>query len=906
MMSTKSALFMFSIILRFNVESQSVPTCIKSNNPVHAYNVNNLINDGWTECYSASYETYFEISTLITNCPMGDDIYLFIGAMETETSLTAYVGAFAPSSVISMITDSTTKATIPHLLLGTDYDIYWYNYKVNYYVKSLGFSPTADISLTAPWGGDEYDISSNDRLSWAYERGYRAGTNIDLHINGDIWHKNIYYKQCSTPLVPATHTDSSCIMSNNIVNNWHINTYLTNNGWRRCYDESYETITLINTVIDQCPMGDDYYVFMAVVPNFASTFIYLGAFAPSSVISSYTTSTTNAKIPDALENTEYSVYWYNHYLNSFGFAPIKDISLTFSAGGDQQDIDSDGSRVSWSNKGYGGYRTGIYSGLTTDYNWRKLLFYKQCTNTLTVQPQTLDGFCVMNNIVHGWNINANLINQGWNMCYLKEYWKSTDDVSKKGCPTGSNYYIFVGALPHLESAEIYLGAYAPSNVLSTKTTSTTTAYIPDKYSNSSNSEYNVYWYNIVGNSFGFSPTQDISLTVPSGGDEEHKTESNGGYTATERISWSQKADYAGYRVGKYVGLTYEGIANSMWYKVIYYKQCLPPTLDPTEHPTLSPTFPTNSPSNAPTLPPSNSPTFSPTIPTLTPTVDPTMQPTMPTVTPTIGERLKVCNFTGVGDCVLNVHDSEFCCYTVGAVNMYTSDDKRDEGNRVDLTQEQILSAIMLIKDLSISMFVMDTLLVIMACCMWCGLYVNEETDKLKYVKLITVCATFIDIILTLISIGIITGNDLIQEISNLYQHNCYSDETIEDILGLKEQLNQVLILDGLEAGLDVIGLIVLCIGMFGECDKCRIWADSIHGVLFGLDVIGLIVLCIGMFGECDKCRIWADSIHGVLFGLDWILVVVNFFAFVLPSYNKFVSIYDNVDLLCYQGIYVTY
>ena len=89
---------------------------------------------------------------------------------------------------------------------------------------------------------------------------------------------------------------------------------------------------------------------------------------------------------------------------------------------------------------------------------------------------------------------------------------------------------------------------------------------------------------------------------------------------------------------------------------------------------------------------------------------------------------------------------------------------------------------------------------------------------------------------------------------------------------MKEQLDQVLILDGLEAG---------------------------------LDIIGLLVLCIGITGHYDKCQQISDSIHGVLVGLDWILVIVNFFAFVLPSYNNFVDIYENTDLLCYDGVYVT-
>ena len=147
--------------------------------------------------------------------------------------------------------------------------------------------------------------------------------------------------------------------------------------------------------------------------------------------------------------------------------------------------------------------------------------------------------------------------------------------------------------------------------------------------------------------------------------------------------------------------------------------------------------------------------------------------------------------------------------------------------------------------------------------------IAKKREKEPYIKIITVCATVIDIGCTFGSLGIIISNDLINEIGNLYNHNCYSDETVEHILSLKQQLSQVLISDGLEAA---------------------------------LDFLSLIILCIGVIAHIELCQQIADSIHGVLFAMDWLLVTVNFFAFVLPSYNSFVQIYDNDDLLCYKGV----
>ena len=252
---------------------------------------------------------------------------------------------------------------------------------------------------------------------------------------------------------------------------------------------------------------------------------------------------------------------------------------------------------------------------------------------------------------------------------------------------------------------------------------------------------------------------------------------------------------------------------------------------------------------------------------------PTFHPTQPTKAPTFGVAVKVCNYTEAQGCQQDGLDTAYCCYTVDAYNPWALPAQAaQEQTRDNLTQEQILDAITWIRDLAVAMFIIDTIMVIIAFCVWAGMLITKDTEKMHYIKLITACATIIDIIFTCFSIGIIVGNNLIDELGNLYNHNCYSDETVEDILGLKEQLSQVLILDGLEAALDFMGLMMLCVGLV-----CHI----------------------------EKCGQTADSIHGVLFGLDWILIIVNFFAFVLPAFEAFTAIYNDTSLLCYEGVFIT-
>ncbi len=76
------------------IKSEALPSCIKSSIVVHDYNITSLSSDGWIKCYFEPYSTYTTATALISNCPVGDDVYLFVGALQTSSSTTAYMGLF--------------------------------------------------------------------------------------------------------------------------------------------------------------------------------------------------------------------------------------------------------------------------------------------------------------------------------------------------------------------------------------------------------------------------------------------------------------------------------------------------------------------------------------------------------------------------------------------------------------------------------------------------------------------------------------------------------------------------------------------------------------------------------------------------------------------------------------------
>ena len=260
------------------------------------------------------------------------------------------------------------------------------------------------------------------------------------YANDLFWYKVVYYKRC-TALTPDPVNETSCLPYNNIVYNWHINTYLVNNGWTECYDEAFNEYSGTYQLNIACPTGDDIYIFMGAMPNRYSTFSYMGAYGPSRIISDHTHSIEVADIPLDLQGTGYNVYWYNYYEQAIGFSSSEDISLNFVYGGDTEDSSTGltiDERLSYSlEPTRGGHRVGLYTQLWGNSDFRKIIYYKQCPDeTASIEPQTLDGNCVMNDVVHDWHLESNLINKGWTQCYFAPYSAVTRNVSALGCPQG--------------------------------------------------------------------------------------------------------------------------------------------------------------------------------------------------------------------------------------------------------------------------------------------------------------------------------------------------------------------------------------------------------------------------------------------------------------------------------------
>ena len=275
----------------------------------------------------------------------------------------------------------------------------------------------------------------------------------------------IYYRLC-TPLVPdPVNETSTCLPYNDVVHNWHLNTYLVNNGWTLCYDEGFYGPTDLHDVhLSGCPAGDDVYIFMGAKSSTFSNYAYIGAYGPSAVISDYSSSTIVAAIPWYLEGTGYNVYWYSYYKQAYGFSSSEAISLTSSFGGDVEDRSgiTSNERLSFSlNPSYGGYRAGSYIFQHNTNPFRQIIYYKRNCDTTIDAVIPMDGNCFMNDVVHHWNINSNLLNRGWTECYKAGYPEGTQNVTAQyllnQCPIGDDVMVFVGALSTQLSSEAYLG-----------------------------------------------------------------------------------------------------------------------------------------------------------------------------------------------------------------------------------------------------------------------------------------------------------------------------------------------------------------------------------------------------------------------------------------------------------------
>ena len=276
--------------------------------------------------------------------------------------------------------------------------------------RAFGFASRSTIFLVNAeqnnygyYSWDSATASSADRLSWSYTKGgYRAGS-IYPGQHNNVYKKIIFYKRCTDNseeyIPPRPSSLSRCIASNTVVHNWNLN-YLTDDGWQSCYNEPYSDYTSITELITQCPTGQDHYLFVGALSTSKSQYALIGAYAPSRVLTEFTTSTSSAKLPNQYENTSYNVYWYNYLpgsgnVKAFGFSSNDTITLTSqylnNYGHYSWDSSTIGSadRLSWSYT-KGGYRVGNVNPGYGNTIYRKIIYWKHCppTQSPTMAPTT--------------------------------------------------------------------------------------------------------------------------------------------------------------------------------------------------------------------------------------------------------------------------------------------------------------------------------------------------------------------------------------------------------------------------------------------------------------------------------------------------------------------------------------
>eukprot|EP01084_Bolivina_argentea_P024119 45001_1 len=186
-----------------------------------------------------------------------------------------------------------------------------------------------------------------------------------------------------------------------------------------------------------------------------------------------------------------------------------------------------------------------------------------------------------------------------------------------------------------------------------------------------------------------------------------------------------------------------------------------------------------------------------------------------------------------------------------------------------ISQNELHEFITLVRDMNIASFACDFFFVIIAFITFVSLYFLKGIETAKCTTLlITSLGSLIDIIITFTVVIVVEQNNLIQTMLDLYDNKCYSEDTDVTILDLQNQFQNILILDMVEGVLDLISLLIL---IAGYC-FCR---DS-------------------------TLEAMSEGIHGFMFAVfDLILITVNVFIFVLPSYQLFTSFYDNELHLCY-------
>eukprot|EP01084_Bolivina_argentea_P188978 325141_1 len=166
--------------------------CTISTSVLNSYSLSNL--DGWTRCYFQPYSHHTSMAELRSSCQTGPNYYLFVGALASTTSTSAYIAAYAPAQVLTTDTYPISSAYKPTQYSNDpSYTVYWYNYPG----KGFGFAGESLVNLNHV---DNLDSNGDQRLSWTLITGYggwRAGIHKDL-TNDNTWYKFMYYKYCDS------------------------------------------------------------------------------------------------------------------------------------------------------------------------------------------------------------------------------------------------------------------------------------------------------------------------------------------------------------------------------------------------------------------------------------------------------------------------------------------------------------------------------------------------------------------------------------------------------------------------------------------------------------------------------------------------------------------------------------
>ena len=225
--------------------------------------------------------------------------------------------------------------------------------------------------------------------------------------------------------------------------------------------------------------------------------------------------------------------------------------------------------------------------------------------------------------------------------------------------------------------------------------------------------------------------------------------------------------------------------------------------------------------------------------------------------------IEVCEFESTKtECDFSISDAEFCCHYISAKNNYVINEKQ----MTNLKQQDMLTKIKSLRDIALSAFIIQTVLISFAICafFYPRSCLDDDEKKLALYGF-TAFATFINIWLLFSVIGIMDQNSLITEADNVYNHNCYTNDSVQSVQKLLTHLLE-------------LTAVLVCFEFISFC-------VFIGGVV--------------------KDNEMMVRFSGVVFVFDYILIISNCFAFATPAWNGYTVIYDDSNLLCYNPVIYT-